>query len=83
MGTLIHCVQGTPGAEFAPGLQSNRVEAIFRKATDPAIDSYSGSFDNSRRKVDRFRRLPVRTRRNRGPSGRRPIPGRAAPQPGR
>jgi nicotinamidase/pyrazinamidase len=45
-----HCVQGTRGAEFAPGLQLNRVEAIFRKGTDPAIDSYSGFFDNGHRK---------------------------------
>jgi nicotinamidase/pyrazinamidase len=28
----------------------NRVEAIFRKGTDPAIDSYSGFFDNGHRK---------------------------------
>jgi nicotinamidase/pyrazinamidase len=45
-----HCVQGTRGAEFAAGLQMNRVEAIFRKGTDPAIDSYSGFFDNGHRK---------------------------------
>jgi nicotinamidase/pyrazinamidase len=45
-----HCVQGTRGAEFAAALQMNRVEAIFRKGTDPAIDSYSGFFDNRRRK---------------------------------
>ncbi|WP_210464874.1 bifunctional nicotinamidase/pyrazinamidase [Rufibacter roseolus] len=41
-----HCVQGTPGAEFSPALEMNRVEAIFRKGTDPKIDSYSGFFDN-------------------------------------
>jgi nicotinamidase/pyrazinamidase len=45
-----HCVQGSAGAEFAPGLQMNRVEAIFRKGTDPRIDSYSGFFDNGHRK---------------------------------
>src|SRR5438067_6058826 len=45
-----HCVQGSIGAAFAPGLQMNRVEAIFRKGTDPAIDSYSGFFDNGHRK---------------------------------
>ncbi|HWE25129.1 MAG TPA: bifunctional nicotinamidase/pyrazinamidase [Myxococcales bacterium] len=45
-----HCVQGSPGAEFAATLQMNRVEAIFRKGTDPAIDSYSGFFDNAHRK---------------------------------
>jgi nicotinamidase/pyrazinamidase len=45
-----HCVQGSPGAAFAPRLEMNRVEAIFRKGTDPAIDSYSGFFDNGHRR---------------------------------
>ncbi|GAA3929221.1 bifunctional nicotinamidase/pyrazinamidase [Hymenobacter algoricola] len=41
-----HCVQGTPGAELAAGLDQHRIEAIFRKGTDPEIDSYSGFYDN-------------------------------------
>ncbi|WP_181306321.1 bifunctional nicotinamidase/pyrazinamidase [Rufibacter sp. XAAS-G3-1] len=41
-----HCLQGTAGAEFSPQLEMNRVEAIFRKGTDPQIDSYSGFYDN-------------------------------------
>ncbi len=45
-----HCVQGSPGAGFAPGLEMNRVEAIFRKGTDPGIDSYSAFFDNGHRR---------------------------------
>src|SRR5437868_3055908 len=45
-----HCVQGTTGAAFAPTLTMARVEAIVRKGTDPAIDSYSGFFDNGHRK---------------------------------
>ena len=45
-----HCVQGTRGAEFAPSLDMRPVEAIFRKGTDPEIDSYSGFFDNGQRK---------------------------------
>ena len=45
-----HCVQGTRGAEFGPGLDHARVEAVFRKGTDPGLDSYSGLFDNGRRK---------------------------------
>ncbi len=45
-----HCVQGTAGADFVPGLNMNPVEAIFRKGTDPGIDSYSGFFDNGRKK---------------------------------
>jgi nicotinamidase/pyrazinamidase len=41
-----HCVQGTPGAEFHPGLKTNKIAAVFRKGMDPEIDSYSGFFDN-------------------------------------
>jgi len=46
-----HCVQGTEGAEFSEKLNMNEVEAIFRKGTDPEIDSYSGFFDNGHRKT--------------------------------
>lgn len=46
-----HCVQGTPGAAFSPELDMNPVEAVFRKGTDPAIDSYSVFFDNARLKA--------------------------------
>jgi len=45
-----HCVQGTRGAEFHEALDLSRVARIFRKGTDPAIDSYSGFFDNGHRK---------------------------------
>ena len=45
-----HCVQGTRGAELAAELSQSRVEAIFRKGTDPGIDSYSAFFDNGHRK---------------------------------
>jgi len=45
-----HCVQGTPGADFHPALDQHRVEAIFRKGTNPDLDSYSGFFDNGHRK---------------------------------
>jgi nicotinamidase/pyrazinamidase len=45
-----HCVQGTTGAEFNPGLQMNKVEAVFRKGMNPDIDSYSGFFDNGHKK---------------------------------
>jgi len=41
-----HCVQGTPGAEFHPGLKTDKIAAVFRKGMDPEIDSYSGFFDN-------------------------------------
>jgi len=45
----VHCVQGTPGAEFAPGLDAGRITRVFRKGTRPEVDSYSGLFDNGRR----------------------------------
>jgi nicotinamidase/pyrazinamidase len=41
-----HCVQGTVGAEFHPALDTTRVAHVFLKGTDPAVDSYSGFFDN-------------------------------------
>ena len=46
-----HCVQNTPGAEFAPALDRARITHIIQKGTDPAIDSYSGFFDNGHRKA--------------------------------
>ncbi len=45
-----HCLQGEKGAMFVKGFDERRVEAIFRKGTDPEIDSYSGFFDNGRKK---------------------------------
>jgi nicotinamidase/pyrazinamidase len=41
-----HCVQGTRGAEFHRDVDLSRVQRVFRKATDPRIDSYSAFFDN-------------------------------------
>jgi nicotinamidase/pyrazinamidase len=43
----VHCVQETTGANFHQDLKTSRVEAIFRKGTNPEIDSYSGFFDNA------------------------------------
>ena len=45
-----HCIQGTSGAELSKNLDTQKVEAIFRKGTDPSIDSYSGFYDNGHRK---------------------------------
>lgn len=44
-----HCIQGSSGAEFPGELNLNPAAAIFRKGTDPEVDSYSGFFDNGRR----------------------------------
>jgi nicotinamidase/pyrazinamidase len=45
-----HCIQETRGAEFAPGFDTSKIERVFRKGTDPAIDSYSGMYDNAHRR---------------------------------
>lgn len=45
-----HCIQGTAGAQLSDQLAMHHVEAIFRKGTNPDIDSYSGFFDNGKRK---------------------------------
>ncbi|WP_316839815.1 bifunctional nicotinamidase/pyrazinamidase [Pedobacter gandavensis] len=45
-----HCIQGTKGAEFVPELSTNAIEAIFRKGMDKEIDSYSGFYDNGKKK---------------------------------
>jgi len=50
-----HCVQGTPGAEFAAHLHRDRWTRVFVKGTDPQIDSYSGFFDNGRRQATGLR----------------------------
>lgn len=44
-----HCVQGSAGADFARAIDPARFDAIFQKGQDPAVDSYSGFFDNGRR----------------------------------
>jgi nicotinamidase/pyrazinamidase len=46
-----HCVQNTPGAELADGLDRTAIQHIVQKGTDRSIDSYSGFFDNARRKA--------------------------------
>ena len=45
-----HCVQGSPGADLSKDLWPNKIEAIFRKGTDPEMDSYSGFYDNGHKK---------------------------------
>ena len=47
----VHCVRDTPGAGFGPGLDTSRFARVFRKGTDPGIDSYSGFFDNGHLKA--------------------------------
>lgn len=47
----VHCVQGTPGADFHPNLDRSWIADIFRKGTDRDVDSYSAFFDNGHRKA--------------------------------
>ena len=44
----VHCVQGTPGAEFHPDLHWDRAELIVRKGFRREIDSYSAFLENDR-----------------------------------
>ncbi|NCO38466.1 MAG: nicotinamidase/pyrazinamidase [Armatimonadetes bacterium CG_4_10_14_3_um_filter_66_18] len=46
-----HCVEGSPGADFAPGFLRDRVNKVIHKGTDAGIDSYSALFDNGHRKA--------------------------------
>jgi nicotinamidase/pyrazinamidase len=46
----VHCVQGSTGADFSAQLRTERFREIFRKGIDPWIDSYSGFFDNGRKR---------------------------------
>ncbi len=46
----VHCVQNSAGAELAPRLDRSRIHRVFRKGTDPCIDSYSGLYDNGHRR---------------------------------
>jgi nicotinamidase/pyrazinamidase len=41
-----HCVQGSPGAAFHPGLQTDPADLILRKGFRREIDSYSAFFEN-------------------------------------
>ncbi|WP_412759743.1 bifunctional nicotinamidase/pyrazinamidase [Methylorubrum subtropicum] len=43
-----HCVQGTPGAALAPGLDAERAELVIRKGYHPAVDSYSAFLEADR-----------------------------------
>jgi nicotinamidase/pyrazinamidase len=44
-----HCVQGTSGTGFHPGLDIPQVELIIRKGYRPGIDSYSAFRENDRK----------------------------------
>lgn len=43
-----HCLQGTPGAAFAPGLEVPHAQLVVRKGHHKAIDSYSTFYEADR-----------------------------------
>jgi nicotinamidase/pyrazinamidase len=45
----VHCVQGSTGAELRPDLDLGAIDRVFRKGSDPEVDSYSGFYDNGHR----------------------------------
>ena len=44
-----HCVQGSDGAAFHPGLHTDQANLILRKGSNREIDSYSAFFENDHR----------------------------------
>lgn len=44
-----HCVQGSRGADFHPGLDLRPVQFIVRKGTSLRMDSYSAFFENDKK----------------------------------
>jgi nicotinamidase/pyrazinamidase len=44
-----HCVQGTKGADFVPGLDVHRAQLILRKGWRKEVDSFSAFYENDRR----------------------------------
>jgi nicotinamidase/pyrazinamidase len=45
-----HCVQGTKGAELAPGFDHDAIDYIVLKGIDREHDSYSAFFDNAKKR---------------------------------
>jgi len=45
-----HCIQHTYGAEISKALNTSVIDHIVKKGTDILIDSYSGFFDNGKKK---------------------------------
>jgi nicotinamidase/pyrazinamidase len=53
----VHCVQDTPGAQLALGLAPKVITATIHKGADPKVDSYSGFFDNQRKRETGLQQL--------------------------
>ena len=46
-----HCIKGSDGAAFHPALDTVRADAVIRKGSNPAVDSYSAFFENDKATV--------------------------------
>ena len=44
-----HCIQHSWGSDFSVSLDLQSINKVFRKGTDPTVDSYSGFFDNGKK----------------------------------
>jgi nicotinamidase/pyrazinamidase len=53
----VHCVQFSRGADFAGGLNLQQIQHVVQKGTDREVDSYSGFFDNARRRATGLEKL--------------------------
>ena len=47
----VHCVQGTEGAGFHAGLETDRADLVIRKGFRASVDSYSAFFENDHKTV--------------------------------
>lgn len=54
-----HCVQGTDGAMLEASIAALPLAGVVTKGEDPTVDSYSGFFDNGRRRETRLRKLLI------------------------
>lgn len=46
MGWPVHCVEGSRGWRFVPGIIMNLISRVFQKGMNPRVDSYSAFYDN-------------------------------------
>jgi nicotinamidase/pyrazinamidase len=61
-----HCEQNTEGAKLHADLKVNLIDHLIHKGTDPAIDSYSGFYDNGKLKETELRKIIENSAQERG-----------------
>ena len=60
----VHCVQGTRGADFHPGVERDASDVVIQKGTHARTDSYSGFGDASPKKLYEKTPLEAQLRSN-------------------